>query len=112
MCQLPLGNDSQELHFARSIVATATFFATGVLTTHIFHDNFGPIAPLDWSFGVTARYLLSVQMVPLAASTLLYLVVSDESAHIDRIHTHLLRNHFDQSLRSVKLEQYQTPKHR
>jgi hypothetical protein len=92
-------------------VATATFFGTGVLTTHIFHDNFGPIAPLDWSFGVTARNLLSAQMVPLVVSTLLYFVVSDEPAHIDRIHAHWLRNHLDQSLLNVKLEQYRAPKH-
>lgn len=59
----------------RSIVATATFFATGVITAHIVHGDLGPTASLDWSLGTTARKLLVAQIVPLAVSALLYLFV-------------------------------------
>lgn len=57
----------------RSIVATATFFATGVATAHIAHGNMRPTAPLDWSLRSTARKLLVSQLVPFAVSVLLYL---------------------------------------
>jgi hypothetical protein len=69
---------SRELRFVRSIVATTTFFATGVITAHIFHNNLETTVPLDWSFGATACNLLAAQIVPFAVSILLYFVVSDE----------------------------------
>ncbi|KAF9454669.1 DUF395-domain-containing protein [Macrolepiota fuliginosa MF-IS2] len=60
----------------RSIVATATFFATGVITAHITYGHLGATAPLDWSLGSTARELLFAQIVPFAVSALLYLFAS------------------------------------
>ncbi|KXN92235.1 hypothetical protein AN958_08688 [Leucoagaricus sp. SymC.cos] len=50
----------------RSIVATAIFFATGVITAHIVHGDLEPTAPLDWSLGTTARKFLAAQLIPLS----------------------------------------------
>lgn len=63
-------------------MATATFFATGVITACITHGNLGPTASLDWSLGSTARKLLVAQIVPLAVSVLIYLFVSNEFIYI------------------------------
>lgn len=60
----------------RSIVATATFFATGVITAHIAHTDLAPTAPLDWSLGGSTFELIYAQSIPLAVSILLYLFVS------------------------------------
>ncbi|KAF8969819.1 hypothetical protein BDZ97DRAFT_1914947 [Flammula alnicola] len=56
----------------RSIVATATFFTSGVLTTQILHRNLPPVASVDWSLSADAVKLLMLQAIPLSLSALLY----------------------------------------
>lgn len=56
----------------RSLVATATFFITGVVTTYVFHQDLPAISTTDWSLGPIGSKLLAFQAVPLALSVLLY----------------------------------------
>ena len=60
-----------------SIVATATFFSTGVIATRVFNNNMPPtVGPFNWTLGTTTKALLILQIIPLAISTVLYLFVS------------------------------------
>ncbi|KAL9715327.1 hypothetical protein Ac2012v2_001990 [Leucoagaricus gongylophorus] len=56
----------------RSILATAIFFTTGIVTAHTVYGNLDPVAPLDWSLGTNARKLLVAQIAPFSVSVLLY----------------------------------------
>ncbi|KAF7338197.1 Sulf-transp domain-containing protein [Mycena venus] len=58
----------------RSIVATATFFSTGVITARLLHGNSLPGTHFfDWSLGTTGKALLAFQAVPFIVSTFLYI---------------------------------------
>jgi len=64
----------------RSIVATATFFATAAVTTHFAHKNtLPPVRLTDWTLGVHGKALLLLQAFPLAISTTLYFLGSPTS---------------------------------
>ncbi|KAF9564385.1 DUF395-domain-containing protein [Agrocybe pediades] len=56
----------------RSIVATATFFLTGVITTQLLHQDVPAVGRVDWSVGQPDINLLALQGIPLALSVLLY----------------------------------------
>jgi len=58
-----------------SLVASATFFITGVVTTHVFHRDLPAISTTDWSLDSIGSRLLAFQAVPLALSVLLYNLV-------------------------------------
>nr|GAT53269.1 predicted protein [Mycena chlorophos] len=60
----------------RSIVATATFFFTGVLTSHLLHANdLRGRAPeaLSWTLDRTGSKLLALQAIPLLIASVLYI---------------------------------------
>lgn len=57
----------------RSIVATATFFATGVMTAQILHRGLPSVHNTDWTLGTHWKTLLAYQAIPLTISTLMYL---------------------------------------
>jgi len=56
----------------RSVVATATFFTTGVIATRLSHHDLLPTINTDWTLGRHGKTLLALQAIPLAISTLLY----------------------------------------
>ncbi|KAF7968090.1 hypothetical protein HWV62_32041 [Athelia sp. TMB] len=57
----------------RSLVATATFFSTAVLTARFaYTDAAPPIAAADWTLGAHGATLLALQAIPLALSACLY----------------------------------------
>jgi len=53
----------------RSVVATVTFFITGVLTAQVFHADLPPTRSMDWTLGPNGQVLLAMQAV---ISALLY----------------------------------------
>ncbi|KAF8077849.1 hypothetical protein FPV67DRAFT_1463219 [Lyophyllum atratum] len=53
----------------RSIVATVTFFITGVLTVQLFPGDLPPTRSMDWTLGPNGQVLLAMQAV---VSVLLY----------------------------------------
>ncbi|KAF7973413.1 hypothetical protein HWV62_15215 [Athelia sp. TMB] len=56
-----------------SLVATATFFSTAVLTARFaYTDPAPPIAAADWTLGAHGATLLALQAIPLALSACLY----------------------------------------
>ncbi|RDB21290.1 hypothetical protein Hypma_011705 [Hypsizygus marmoreus] len=55
----------------RSIVATSTFFVTGVITANVLHRDLPPIGDMDWTLGPSGKYLLALQAIPLAISLVL-----------------------------------------
>lgn len=60
----------------RSIVATATFFFTAVATTRLAYGNsLPPVGLADWTLGPHGTTFLTLQALPFAISTLVYLVV-------------------------------------
>jgi len=56
----------------RSIIATATFFTTAVITTQLFHRDLPAIGPTDWTVSATAKQLLILQAIPFSLSALFY----------------------------------------
>lgn len=64
-------------NFHRSIVATATFFVSAVLTTQMFHRNIPAIGTADWSLTTSDTTLLALQLIPFSISALLYALVRD-----------------------------------
>jgi hypothetical protein len=63
------------LRFISSIIATATFFTTGVIVAQMLHRDLPPTNNTDWTLGKHGKTLLALQAIPLAISTLLYLFV-------------------------------------
>ncbi|KAJ2935627.1 hypothetical protein H1R20_g1467, partial [Candolleomyces eurysporus] len=57
-----------------SLVATASFFTTGVITAHLFHGDSPAIGSFDWTLGPSGAEYLAYQLLPLAASFVLYIV--------------------------------------
>ena len=65
-----------ERHWRSSLAATASFFTTGVITAHLLHGDLPAVGTFDWTLGPTGAKYLGYQLLPLAASFLLYTVVS------------------------------------
>ncbi|KAJ7063403.1 hypothetical protein C8F01DRAFT_1132881 [Mycena amicta] len=69
----------------RSIVATATFFLTGVATAHLAHADglMGNQPSLNWTLDATGTRLLALQAVPLLISSVVYYISAprDNSVH-------------------------------
>jgi len=62
---------------SRSIVATATFFATSVVTARfVYKGSLPPVRTTDWTLGMHGNTFLALQGVSIAISTLLYLLSS------------------------------------
>ncbi|PPQ63049.1 hypothetical protein CVT24_005903 [Panaeolus cyanescens] len=62
----------------RSLAATAVFFTTGVITTHLLHGDLPPASSIDWSFPQSSKALLSLQSIPFSLSVLLYFLNNTE----------------------------------
>lgn len=58
-----------------SVIATATFFTTGVMTAQVLHRGLPPVDHADWTLGMHGKTLLAFQAIPLTFSTLLFLFV-------------------------------------
>jgi uncharacterized membrane protein YedE/YeeE len=58
----------------RSLAATATFFTTGAITARFLYADLPAIESFDWTLGDHGKTLLVIQAIPLAISTLLYLL--------------------------------------
>lgn len=58
-----------------SIIATATFFLTGVITARLLHNNLPKTTSIDWTLGSSGKALLAFQGIPLILSTALYFMV-------------------------------------
>ncbi|KAJ7172353.1 hypothetical protein C8R46DRAFT_947376 [Mycena filopes] len=58
---------------SRSIISSATFFATGAITARLLHGNTLPVRVFDWSLGTAGKALLAFQAVPLIVSMFLYI---------------------------------------
>jgi len=58
----------------RSIAASATFFATAIITTAFTHGDLSPISPPDWSLGTQGSKLLLLQTALLIISGALYVL--------------------------------------
>ena len=68
--------DNRVIHnLDSSIVATATFFTTGVITAQILHRRLPPIDNTDWTLGKHGKTVLAFQAIPLTILALLYLFV-------------------------------------
>ncbi|TEB26652.1 DUF395-domain-containing protein [Coprinellus micaceus] len=59
----------------RSLVATASFFTTGVITASLVHRDLPAVASVDWSLGANGAKYLAFQLFPFAASLALYALV-------------------------------------
>jgi len=59
----------------RSIVASATFFATAAITASIFYRDPPIQSSPDWSLGTQGATFVALQAVPLLGSALLYFFV-------------------------------------
>ncbi|KAJ7500622.1 hypothetical protein B0H11DRAFT_1800540 [Mycena galericulata] len=71
----------------RSVIATATFFSTGVIAARLLHGNSIPTQFFDWSLGTTGKALLSFQAAPLIVLAFLYIVTPhrpNDMANLDR----------------------------
>ncbi|KAF9052931.1 hypothetical protein BJ165DRAFT_1523681 [Panaeolus papilionaceus] len=60
----------------RSLAATAVFFTTGVVTTHLLHGDLPAASSIDWSFPQESKALLALQSIPFSLSVLLYFLNS------------------------------------
>lgn len=59
-----------------SIAATATFFATGVITTRIMPEDLQPSTTIvDWTLGTRGIRLLALQAIPLFLNLWIYALV-------------------------------------
>ncbi|KAJ7509995.1 hypothetical protein B0H11DRAFT_1169793 [Mycena galericulata] len=67
----------------RSIIATASFFSTGVIAAHLLHGNSIPTRFFDWSLDTTGKALLTFQAAPLMVSAFLYIFPND-TANLDQ----------------------------
>ncbi|EFI28343.1 hypothetical protein CC1G_13873 [Coprinopsis cinerea okayama7 len=63
----------------RSLVATLSFFTTGVITAQLFHRDLPAVGSFDWSLGPNGTKYLLAQALPLAASLLLYALRRNET---------------------------------
>jgi hypothetical protein len=64
------------IKYYSSIVATATFFATSVVTARfVYKGSLPPVRTTDWTLGMHGNTFLALQGVSIAISTLLYLLV-------------------------------------
>jgi hypothetical protein len=59
-----------------SIAATATFFATGIITARIMSKDLEPsITIVDWTLGTRGTKLLALQAIPLFLNLWIYALV-------------------------------------
>ncbi|TFK42402.1 hypothetical protein BDQ12DRAFT_757138 [Crucibulum laeve] len=56
----------------RSIVATATFFTTGVITARLLHADLPAVGPADLTLGENGTKFLALQALPFAVAVGLY----------------------------------------
>lgn len=68
--------DARASYDIRSLAATAVFFTTGVVTTHLLHSDLPAASSIDWSFPQESKALLALQSIPFSLSVLLYFLVS------------------------------------
>ncbi|KIL69912.1 hypothetical protein M378DRAFT_68569 [Amanita muscaria Koide BX008] len=62
----------------RSIVATGTFFITGVITAALVHNDLPASHSADWSLGPYGKTFLVLQTIPLAILLSLYYYASSD----------------------------------